>query len=402
MRIGYLVSEYPSVSHTFIRREVNALRERGAEIHTFSVKRPAASELLSPIDRRELAETGYILPVGLLELLRVHAIAAFGRPLAYVSCLRDALRHRLPGMRGAIWSVFHFAEAIRLAGKLESLGIRHLHNHFSNPGATVGFLTARFLGIPRSLTLHGSADFDSPTRPLLGAKIGQASFVACVSYHGRAQALRIADPADWSKVIIARCGLDLTKLPDPLGRKRAPGRCRIICVGRLSPEKGHLGLIDAFADLIDQGVDAELRILGEGPARVDLERQILRRGLGERCSLPGGVPEETVFQEIAASDLFVLPSFVEGLPIVLMEAMALRVPVIAPRLAGIPELVEDAKSGLLFTPTDWEELTGVMMRLIADPEQREQLAAEGRRKVETDFDVARVVGALWERFREVS
>ena len=162
-----------------------------------------------------------------------------------------------------------------------------------------------------------------------------------------------------------------------------------------------MGLIDAFADLMDQGVDAELRILGEGPTRGHLERQILRRGLGERCSLPGGVPEETVFQEIAASDLFVLPSFVEGLPIVLMEAMALRVPVIAPRLAGIPELVEDAKSGLLFTPTDWEELTAVMRRLIADPEQREQLAAEGRRKVETDFDVARAVGALWERFHEV-
>jgi glycosyltransferase involved in cell wall biosynthesis len=293
--------------------------------------------------------------------------------------------------------VFHFAEAMMLASELDRRQIAHLHNHFANSGATVGLLASRYLELPWSLTLHGISETDYPAGVLLPAKLQAAEFVACVSHFGRAQAMRIVASEYWQKLMIVRCALDLRALR-PRTPRSAGGRVRVICIGRLSPEKGHLGLLDAFAQARTRGADAELVLVGDGPERANIERAIAELRLTSYVSLRGRLAEPETLAEIAASDVLVSASFMEGLPVVLMEGMALGLPVIAPRVAGVPELVEDKVNGLLFTAAVWSELALKLQELSADRALRESLGRAGRAKVEAEFDIVSAVEPLLARW----
>ncbi|ADH86439.1 glycosyltransferase family 4 protein [Desulfurivibrio alkaliphilus] len=396
--IAYLTSVYPAPSHTFIRREVEALRAQGIAIDTFSIRRPDAGARLATPDQEALRTTDYLLPTGPFELLKNHLFALGGRPVAYLSTLRKALGHRPPGSRGLLWSLFYFAEAIMLAAKLKARGITHLHNHFANSGADVGMLASHFLNIPWSLTLHGSADWAYPAGYLLAEKIKAAAFVACVSNYGRSQAMRISHPAYWRKIFIARCGIELSVFPkSPHGHQRSQP-LRIVTVGRLSPEKGQLGLIEAFAATRAKGVEAHLRIIGDGPLREQLEAMVSDLDLQDHCILAGQQPEDAVLEELAKADIFVLSSFLEGLPVVLMEALAMQVPVIAPCVAGIPELVLHGDTGLLFNTGDWQDLAEKIAYAAANPDQCIAMAAKGRRLVVELFDINRAIEPKKQRF----
>lgn len=399
MRIGCLVSQYPAPSHTFIRREMDALRRRGISIDTFSVRPPKGEEITSDVDRREFEHTWYILPAQPRELLFAHARALCRHPVQYVKTVRLALRHRVPGARALVHALFYFLEAILLAVELKKRDIRHLHNHFANPAAIVGLLTSRFLQISWSLTLHGISEFDYPAGLLLAEKVAAANFVTCASFFVRAQALRVTNPDHWHKLFVARCGLEVSKLEEhrrPRGRKT---RIRFVSVGRLSPEKGQLGLIDAFSRVLGSGVDAELFLLGDGPERSRIEQRVRDSSLGGRFQLLGRAPEAQTLGAIASADVFVLSSFMEGLPVVLLEAMALGIPVIAPALAGIPELVRHAETGMLFTVGDWTDLAASMKRLAKDETLRTRLAENARERVRIEFDVDRAIEPLIARYR---
>lgn len=400
-RIAYLTSEYPAPSHTFIRREVEALRARGIDVCTFSVRRPKNGTRLSEPDEREKAATVYLLPISAVTLVLTHLAALLRRPGAYFSTLLLSLKHRVPGIRALIWSAFYFAEAIVLASQLSKHQISHLHNHFANSGANVGLLASQFLGIPWSVTLHGTADWDYPAGPLLSQKIEMAEFVACVSQFGRAQAMAICRPAVWPKVFVSRCGVDLSRFPVRRRERQAPSRIQILAVGRLSPEKGHAGLLTAFAQIIEQGIDAEMRIIGEGPLRSEIAQRVKELNLQNRCTLLGQKTEEEVFDEMSRSDLFVQSSFMEGLPVVLMEALALRLPVIAPCIAGIPELVRSGETGLLFNVGDWSQLGAQLKRAAVDSTLRNQLAERGHQLVAEMFDIHKAVEPIAKRFEEL-
>ncbi|MCP4904761.1 MAG: glycosyltransferase family 4 protein [bacterium] len=403
MRIAYLVSAYPAVSHTFIRREIEAIRRRGAEVSTFSVRRADPSGLNLESDLREAERTRSILPVGPFTLGHDHILALASRPIAYLRTFARSRRHRLPGMRGWLWAWFHFAEAIRLARLLASANVSHLHVHFANNGSTLGLLAASYLGLRWSMTLHGRADFSYPAVALLPDKMRRARFVACVSHFGRASALSYADPGvSDDKLFVVRCGLDGRALtPTSESPKTIPRtRTRILSVGRLSLEKAQVGLLEAFAKLLREGIDAELEIVGEGVERARLEERIAELELEDRCRLAGALPETEVFERIQSADIFALSSLVEGLPVSLMEAMALGIPVVAPRLAGIPELVEDGETGLLFHPADWSGLAGCLRRLTEDASLRSLLVVKAREKVAQEFDIDLSVEALWLRFVE--
>jgi colanic acid/amylovoran biosynthesis glycosyltransferase len=401
MRIGYLVSQYPSTSHTFIRREVNALRVHGLSVETFSVRRPTLQECCSARDRAAFEETYYLLPANPAALLVAHGKAFFTRPVSYLRVLCLALRHRVPGVRALLWTLFYFVESILLARELERRRIEHVHNHFANAGANVGLLASCFLQIPWSLTLHGISETDYPAGVLLRAKIEAAQFVACVSDFGRAQAMRVVPPEQWHKLFVARCGLNLSEMPS---RAVLPPSAvgRVVCAGRLSPEKGHIGLLEAFAMVRARAIDADLTLIGDGPERARIEQYVRVLELQDRVVLLGRLDEEQTLARIAASDVLVLPSFMEGLPIVLMEAMALGVPVIATRVAGVPELISDEQQGLLFCPADWDELAERMARLLTDPPLRKRLGQAGRAKVEAQFEIGRTVEPLIARFTNVA
>lgn len=390
-RIAYLVSQYPASSHTFIRREVDSLRRHGVDIRTYSIRRPSPAELKAPEDKASFAETRFVLPLSIPALLRAHLRALVTRPAAWFGLLRLALRHRAPGAKALLWSLFHFAEAVVLANMWRTDQITHVHNHFANAGATVGMLAARFAGLPWSLTLHGISETDYPAGLTLGAKLEAADFAACVSWFGRAQAMRVTAPAHWHKFALVRCGLDLPSLP--AAPARGGPRRAIVCVARLSSEKGHLGLLEAIAPL-----DATLTLVGDGPMLAEIEAAVARLGLAERVRFVGRLDEAATLATIANADLLVLPSFMEGLPIVLMEAMAIGVPVVGSRVAGVPELIADGEEGLLFNPGDWGDLRRQIARLLDDPALGDRLAQAARAKVAGEFDIATAVLPLVARF----
>ena len=398
MRLAYLTSQYPAASHTFIRREVEALRDLGCQIDTFSVRPPAADETNGDADRNEAARTFYILRQPATAFLGAHLKALFTRPASYFRTFALALGHRAPGARGLLLSLAHFAESVLLAHELKRRQIEHLHNHFANSAATVGLLATRMLGIRWSFTMHGISETDYPAGLMLGRKIEAADFVACVSWFGRGQGMRIVAPAHWDKMYVVRCGLPLHRLPPPgVGSGNAKS---LICVGRLSPEKGQAGLLRAFAELSARHDGVQLRLVGDGPQRNDLEKLASELKLGDRVTFAGRLTEAHTLAEIAASDILVLPSFMEGLPIVLMEAMALGVPVVASRVAGIPELVEDGANGLLFAPSNWTELAACIERLLTDERLCRSFAERGKMRVAQEFDVRKSAEALSKLFTE--
>lgn len=394
MKVAYLISQYPAASHTFIRREVKAMRAAGVDVRTYSIRRPDANERAAPDAVSAYEETFYILPARPLDVLRCHLQAILRDPVAYGRGLVSSLRHRVPGCRGALNALFYFAEAVVLANRLRQDGVNHLHNHFANAAANVGRLAARELGIPWSLTLHGISETDYPAGLMLAEKIQDARFVACVSYFGMAQAMRISSHRHWAKMAVVRCGLQLDALPHRPARTADAGLVRIICVGRLSAEKGHLGLVEVFARLRLEGLPVELVLIGDGPASETIRQRVAEQGLTQQVRFLGRCAEEATLEAIADADILVLPSFMEGLPVVLMEAMAIGVPVVGPRVAGVPELITDGVEGLLFTPGHWNDLHRQLHRLLVDPALRRQLATQGRQKVETEFQIQQSAGRM--------
>lgn len=399
-KIAYFTSLYPAPSHTFIRREVDELRRQGLEVHTFSVRTPDVEHCKSPEDRQAFETTYYLLPVRPALYVREHVKAMASSPIAYLRTALAALGHRAPGIKALIWSLAYFLESIVLASELQRRKINHVHNHFANPSATVSFLATRFLGIKWSLTLHGHSETDYPAGILLGRKLEAATFAACVSHFGRAQAYRTIAPSHWGKLSIVRCALDLRQLPDP--RPRVPGApFRFICVARLSPEKGHFGLLEAFARVRQISPHCELVLIGEGPEKDQIQQEIVRLGLIRCVTLLGALPENETLKEIAKSDALVLASFIEGLPVVLMEAMALRKPVIAPHIAGIPDMIQHGENGLLFDAADWNSLEDQMWTLLVDTNRRTKFSSAGRATIEREFEVGLAVSPLVEKFREI-
>ena len=397
-RLAYLTSQYPAASHTFIRREIQALREQGWSIDTFSVRPPGSDETASDADRMEADQTFYILRQSLFAFAGAHLAAMFTQPLAYFRTFGLALTHRAPGARGLFLGFAHFVESVLLARELRKRGIGHLHNHFANSAATVGLLATRLLGIRWSFTMHGISETDYPAGLMLGRKIEAADLVACVSYFGRAQGMRLVDPSNWDKMHVIRCGVPFDRLPP---KESGNGGPTIICVGRLSPEKGQTGLLRAFARLRVNHPDLSLRLVGDGPDREALERLSGELGVSEAVTFAGRLPEPETLIEISRANLLVLPSFMEGLPIVLMEAMALGIPVIASRVAGIPELVSDGKTGLLFAPSDWDELAQCISRLLSDKDLCAMLAQNGKFKITSEFDTRKSAGELGDLFKAV-
>ena len=384
MKVGVLVSRYPAPSHTFIRREVAALRELGLAVETFSVR---PGECLSEEDRREQAGTFTILPGSAVTLAWPLLQTFLKRPGRWFTALRTAVRHSLPGLPHRLRALVYFAEGLRLATEMERRGVRHVHNHFANPAAVAGLVASRYLGIGWSVTLHGMSDFAGPSTPLLALRVADASFVASATEWGRDRVLQTVGPGHASKIHVVRCGVDLARLPDPTRTLRSPGEpFKVLCVGRLSPEKGHVGLIEAVADLVRRGVDCRLILIGGGPEERAIRLATAALGLENRVELQGPKPEAEVLQAMARAHVFAMSSLMEGLPVVLMEALALELPVVAPAITGIPELVSDGETGLLYPAGDWKQLATSLELLAADPGLRVRLGRAGRERVLRDFD----------------
>ena len=386
-RIAYLTGDYPKVSHTFILREVQSLRACGLEVITCSIRKPAEAEFRGDAERAARAETFYVIDAAKhpLRLLAAHMAALRRSPRAWLAALALAWRTRPAGLKALIWQLFYFAEAGVLAQHLRDQGVSHLHNHFGNSSCSVAMLTSALSGIPFSFTEHGPAIFFEPEHWALREKTARARFVVAISHFCRSQLMLFSDPAHWDKIVIVHCGVD----PAAYGRAvRGAFGARVLFVGRLDPVKGVPLLLDAFAQVLAAHPQAVLTIVGDGGARPAAEAQAARLGLGDAVTFAGFRSQDEVAALLSNADMLVLPSFAEGVPVVLMEAMASRIPVIASRVAGVPELVADGVSGYLIPPGDVATLAARILQLMTNPDQAARMGAAGRLVVEAEFDIA--------------
>ena len=361
--VGFLTSVYAKQSHTFMRQEVAGLRDLGFDVQTFSIRKPAESEIVDDAVRAEHERTEYILAAGPAKIAMATLGAILRSPRRFLKAARHAMSVGTPGLKGRIYPFIYLAEASYLAGLLRAKKIEHLHNHLGRNSAAVAMLASILADIPFSLTIHGPTEFDEPKTLALREKIHQSAFTVAISEYGRSQLCRWSDRGDWPKIRVVHCGIapSFLEASPPLPAE-AP---RLVSVGRLAEQKGQLVLVEAAGLLRDRGVPFEISIVGDGPMRGEIERLIVSLNLGDHVKLSGWKDSKGVRQEILDARLMVLPSFAEGLPVVLMESLALGRPVVSTYVAGIPELVRPGREGWLVPAGSAEALAEAMAEALA-------------------------------------
>jgi glycosyltransferase involved in cell wall biosynthesis len=367
-------------------REVRALRRQGMEVDVLSVRRPSADHLLAEADREEYRRTSFILPPRVAELAGAHLRALLTRPRRYAATLATALRLAPPGARGTLWQLFYFAEAGLVWNRCRKRGIRHLHAHFAYVASDVALLASRLGGWSWSFSMHGPPEFYAVETTRLAEKARDASAVVCISDFCRSQLMALVEPAAWDKLRVVHCGIGVTDFAGELASRNGRPGLEVLMVGRVVPVKGHPVLIESLAELRRRGVDVRATIVGEGPERAALEAMAKRLGVADRLTFTGAVGQDDIRSYYARADVFCLPSFAEGLPVVAMEAMAMGLPVVSTRIMGIPEVVEHGETGILVPPARHDLLADALERLATDPELCAAMGAAGRRKVEAEFD----------------
>lgn len=379
MAIAYLINSYPMGSHSFIRREIRALERSGAEVVRIAL-RGWQEAPVDPDDQEEQRRTQYVLRSGAAGLGLALMKRFLQGPVSFARAARAALSMSRMSERSLAHHFVYLAEACRVLEIATRVGVTHLHAHFGTNSAEVAML-ARLLGGPKySFTVHGPEEFDKPLGLHLREKVEHAQFVVAISSFGRSQMFRWLPYREWDKVQVVHCGLEegfhTGARPSP------PGRPRIVCVGRLCEQKGQLLLLDAAKELKQRGVAFELVLAGDGELRPELERQIALKQLQEHVRITGWLSSAQVREELLSSRALVLPSFAEGLPVVIMEAMALGRPVVTTTVAGIPELVRHGREGWLVPAGDKESLVRALGELLhADKATLHSMGEAARERV---------------------
>ena len=372
MRIAYFVNQYPAASHSFIRREIQALEARGHHVSRYALS-SRAEMIVDREDEIEKRKTHYVFGESPLRLCAAFLLTVLACPRGMLRAVRLVLQIGPGSDRGLIRHFAYLVEGAIIAHWCRLDRIEHLHAHFGGNSAAIALLAHIISGTKYSFTAHGPDEFDYPTTIALREKIHHAAFVVTVSSFGRSQLMRWVKLSDWPKLNVVHCGItdDFRRCPAPPETQER----RIICVGRLVPQKGHLILLAAAHILFREGLRFRLVLAGDGPLRPEIERKAEELGLTSQLSITGWASGECVVAELTRACAMVLPSIAEGLPVAIMEAMALRRPVISTFIAGIPELIIPGETGWLVPAGDEHSLAAAMRAVLAaDPDR---LAAMG-------------------------
>ncbi len=392
--IGYLVSRYPAVSHTFILREVQRLRELGHSIHAASINAPDRAESdMDPVELAEARSTYFIKRDGVRGAAAAVAYWMSTSPLTMLAILRQGQR-LAPGGLGLAYAV----EAAMIGRWMVRKGLKHLHVHFANAAATVSLLVKQLTGCHLSCTVHGPDEFDDVPGQHLVRKIAGFDRIICISQFAKGQLMRIGSPQHWDKIEVCRLGVDPADFPR-VTRERSAGPIRLLCVVRLTPAKGQVLLVQALARVRARGLDATLTMVGHGPDKERLQETIRSLDVDSHVRLTGPLRQDQVRQAMAEADVFVLPSLAEGIPVVLMEAMATGLPTISAPVNGIPELISHGQCGLLATAGCVDSLVAQIEAVAASTDLAHRLADAGRAKVQSHFDLLVNTARLGEIFR---
>lgn len=403
-RVGYLMSRFPKLSETFVVNEIRAVERAGVHCELFPLIHEKGSV---PVDgSSELAARAHFQPAMSPAVLRSVLAWVVERPFRLVSTLWIAFTGVLGsrkftfGFLGLVPKTLHNARLAR------SLGVDHFHAHFAHHPALAAWIIHRLTGIPYSFTAHGhDVQVD---RRMLCRKLADAEFAVTVSEHNHALMVQSC-PTQADRVDVLHTGVDTDELcPAPASAEAealwSPGRTRVLAVGRLEEVKGQGHLVQGAARAIEAGHDVEVVIVGEGPRRAALEDLIRHHDLADRVHLLGPRPHRQVIELMRSADAVFLPSVptsdgrVEGIPVVLMEAMSVGTAVAASRLPGIVELLGDDHP-LLFEPADTAGIADAITELSRDPQLLTQLAEAGRARVLAAFDMRLTAAELVARFQ---
>jgi len=396
--VAYLVNQYPKVSHTFIRREIRALEQQGVSVTRFAL-RGWDADVADRADIEEKERTRYVLQGGALPLAGAVVATILRAPIRFARSLASALRMSRRSPRPWPYHLIYLAEAAWLCRQLRVAGVDHLHAHFGTNAAEVALLARELGGPPYSFTVHGPEEFDAPESLHLRTKIDYAAFVVAISSFGRSQLYRWIAADQWPKVRVVHCGLDAQFDSPPASPSVAAAR--LVCVGRLCEQKGQLLLLDAVKIVIDRGKPLSLVLAGDGELRKAIERRIEALGLGAHVGITGWIDSERVRAEMLAARALVLPSFAEGLPVVIMEAMALRRPVLSTYVAGIAELVRPGVDGWLVPAGDVHALADAIEECLETPAPMlARMGDDAHDRVVARHSIAFGAAKLAELFRE--
>lgn len=402
MRIAYLVNQYPKVSHSFIRREILALEKRGVEVMRYSIRR-VGEPLADPMDQAEEERTRFVLDGGKAGLAAAMARVAAKRPAAFARATELATRIGVGSERGVAYHGAYLGEACVLLEWAEADGVEHVHAHFGTNSATVAMLLAELGGPGFSMHVHGPEEFDKPFLISLGEKIERARFTCAISSFGRSQLYRRVSHSHWDKVHIVRCGVE-REFFEAGDHPPIPEAPRLVSVGRLSEQKGQMLLVEALGRVADAGHEFELVLVGDGELREEVETALRRNGIAERVTITGWAASTRVREEILAARAMVLPSFAEGLPVVIMEALGLRRPVLTTYVAGIPELVRDHgpnQNGWLIPAGSVDALASAVVDVLETPvDDLRRMGDEGRKAVFEFHDSDVTAAALHDLLRK--
>ena len=379
LTIAYLINQYPKISHSFIRREILAVEAMGIQVLRFSI-RASGEELVDPADRTEFDKTRVVLDGGVLGLFFSIGYCILTRPLQWVQALGVTWQLGWRSDRGIIVHLAYLAEACVLLRWFTAAKVNHVHAHFGTNPPAVAMLCCILGGPTYSFTVHGPEEFDRPQTLHLGEKIERAAFVVAISSFCKSQLYRWCSYQHWPKIHIIHCGLDDLFLK--ASTVAIPEPPHLVCVGRLCEDKGQLLLLDAVADLIAEGIDLKLTLVGDGPLRPALETTIARLQIQAQVEITGWVSSTQIRDYLIAARALVLPSLAEGLPVVLMEALALKRPVVTTYIAGIPELVEPGVNGWLFPAGSASALRIALQEVLsAEPSTLDQMGKKGAIRV---------------------
>lgn len=397
MRIAYLVHQYPKVSHTFVRREIAALEARGVEVHRFALSR-MDEPLADPVDQAEEKKTRVAMDGGAKGLAAAMSRVAARRPSGFARASAMAARIGHKSERGLAVHGAYLGEACVLLEWMQEAGVEHVHAHFGTNPATVAMLIEALGGPGYSLQIHGPEEFDKPDLIALGEKVERARFVGAISSYCRSQLYRRVSYEHWPKINIVRCGVDPEFMtPDEGPFPEVP---QLVSVGRLNEQKGQILMVEALGQLHAEGLDFQLVLVGDGEMRPQVEEAIVRHRLGDKVRITGWASGPEVREHICASRAMVLPSFAEGLPVVIMEALGLERPVLSTYVAGIPELVKQEGSGpdangWLIPAGSVEALVEALRAVLSTPtDTMVALGKAGRRAVLERHDINVTAAAL--------
>jgi len=400
LRLGYLISRYPAISHTFILREVQELRRLGFEIDVASVNgvdRPDAQ--LAGEEREEAARTWYLKAQGIGGALSANLRTLATRPGAYLHAGWFALGLGGRDIRRTVRCAFYFVEAAMVGQWMRRRGLRHLHVHFATPASSVGLILTRMFPFTFSITVHGPDEFYDVPGYQLEQKIAAARLLCTIGLYARSQLMKLSSAEHWSKIRVTPLGVD-AELFRPAPFRAKFDTFEVICVGRLVAAKGQRVLIEAVAKLAAQGRKIRLRLVGDGPDRAALQQAVRDLNATASVVFEGAVNQDRIRNLYREAHVFALASFAEGIPVVLMEAMAMEIPCVTTWITGIPELIRDGVDGLLVGPSDETGLAEAIARLMDDTGLRKRVGAAGRSRVIEKYHLRKNVALLAGVFRE--